>query len=59
MDETTKVQKPYDIVLSALNYAKTYELETEVITEALVYLKENPDASIIDALDFGLHSWDL
>ena len=32
-------------------------LKSEVVASAMVYLKQNPDASISDALNFGLGEW--
>jgi hypothetical protein len=34
-----------------------YELDFEVIVEALIYLKENPESSIKGALLYGHQEW--
>ena len=38
---------------------KAGQLEIEVIATAMIYLKENPEASIEDALNVGLNDWDV
>ena len=48
-----------DNVAGALNYAKPHGLECEVIAVAMIFLKENPKASIEEALVAGLGDWDI
>lgn len=47
------------VVEAALKAAEKHHLETEVLYTAFVYLKENPEASIEDALHAGLTDWDI
>jgi hypothetical protein len=46
-------------VSTALNVAGKYDMEVEVIATAMIFLKENPDASIETALNAGLGDWDV
>ena len=46
-------------VNDVLVVAGKYDLEVEVIATAMIYLKENPEASISDALSTGLSDWDV
>lgn len=48
-----------DKVMFVLCKASHYDLEAEVVATAMVYLKENPDASIETALSVGLSDWDI
>ena len=41
----------------ALEDAKEYGLEVEVITWALKYLKEDPTISIDQAISYGYYEW--
>ena len=34
-----------------------YKLETEVVYTALKYMKENPDSTISDAINYGYNEW--
>ena len=43
----------------ALKLAGTYQMQIEVVATAMIFLKENPDAFIYDALKAGLTDWDL
>jgi hypothetical protein len=44
---------------NTLDIAKRYNLELDVIIEALILLKENPNMNIEDALYNALIEWDL
>jgi hypothetical protein len=46
-------------VAIALKLAANYKMEVEVMFTAMVFLKENPKATIHDALKAGLTDWDL
>ena len=46
-------------VAKALQIASNYGLEVETIATAMIYLKENPDKTIEDALNAGLSDWDI
>jgi len=48
-----------DNVSTALKIAGKYDMEVEVIATAMIFLKENPDASIETALNAGLGDWDV
>lgn len=43
----------------ALDQAKKHDLEAEVVATAMIWLKENPDKSIFQALEVGMGDWDL
>jgi len=46
-------------VYDALTLAGKFGLEVETIATAMIYLKENPDKTIEDALNAGLSDWDV
>ena len=46
-------------VCDTLNLAGKFGLEAETIATAMIYLKENPDKTIEDALNAGLGDWDV
>ena len=46
-----------DAVEYALSQAKDYGLESEVVTYALKYIKEDPTLSIEEAINKGLEEW--
>ena len=46
-------------VATTLKFAEKHGLEAEVIGTAMVYLKENPDATISEALRVALSDWDV
>jgi hypothetical protein len=48
-----------DAVANTLKFAGEHGLETEVIATAMLFLKENPDAEINEALNVGLSDWDV
>jgi hypothetical protein len=48
-----------DNVSAALKIAGKYDMDVEVIATAMIFLKENPDASIETALNAGLGDWDV
>ena len=45
--------------LNRLNDAHNYDLEAEVILWALKAMKENPNLTIIEALEAGCNEWDV
>lgn len=47
-----------DAVAIALSHAKEDGLEVEVVTWALIYMKENPSLSIAEAITMGFYEWD-
>ena len=46
-------------VSKAVQLASNFGMEIEVLHTALLFLKENPNATIHDALKAGLMDWDL
>lgn len=46
-------------VQEALMDAAAHDLEAEVVLSALKYIRENPTASIEDAMQHGLKEWDI
>ena len=46
-----------DCVAIALHDARQVGLETEVVTWALMYMKENPSLSISEAITMGYYEW--
>ena len=46
-------------VAEAFMRARTYGLEIEVFTTALLFLKENPESTVEKALQVGLGDWDV
>lgn len=61
MPTSTKgnITKTMDAVANTLKFAGEYHLEVEVIASAMLYLKENPEVSINEALNAGLGDWDV
>lgn len=61
LKSTTKesLSETSENVMYCLQAASKYGLEVEVIATAMVYIKENPDKSIEDALNVGLSDWDI
>ena len=47
-----------DVAIAVTN-AERYGLIVEVMTTSLLYLKENPNATIETALNVGLGDWDV
>ena len=45
------------VIYEALQEAKKYGLEAEVIWSALNYVKNNPNQSLIEATHYGLREW--
>lgn len=56
MSEETAVDKLKEIS-DAMDIAKPYGLECEVIMSSMNYLKEHPEASIKEATDYGVGEW--
>jgi hypothetical protein len=48
-----------DQVYNTVRDAKDFNLEYEVLATAFIYLKENPDATIQEALNVGRNDWDV
>jgi hypothetical protein len=46
-----------DAVAIALNDAKQVGLDTEVVTWALMYMKNNPNLTISEAITMGYFEW--
>ena len=46
-----------DCVAIALHDARQVGLETEVVTWALMYMKNNPSLSISEAITMGYYEW--
>ena len=46
-----------DCVAITLHDAKLQGLETEVVTWALIYMKNNPSLSISEAITMGYYEW--
>lgn len=59
--EGTKLDsaKLIGIIHTVLLNAADYGLEAEVVATAMIYLKENPKATIEEALEVGLQDWDI
>ena len=55
----TKISDAIELVAEAFDKAKEHDLECEVMATALVFLKDNPDRSIEEALAAGLEDWDV
>lgn len=46
-----------DTVTLFVNDASKYGLTPEVVLTALLYIKENPDKDIEDAISYGFYEW--
>ena len=44
-------------ISKALKTAEDYGLLTEVVWSAMHYLKQNPKATLLDAISYGLLEW--
>ena len=44
-------------ISKALETAKDYGLLTEVVWSAMNYMKQNPKATLCDAMSYGLLEW--
>lgn len=51
------VNKELDLINYCLGEALEYNLVAEVIWSALRILKEHPEISIMDAIDYGYNDW--
>jgi hypothetical protein len=49
--------KELDVVHTFLVDARKYGLVSEVAYFALKYMKENPESSIEDAMNYGYYEW--
>ena len=62
LHNTTRVSTPLsdtiELVAAALDKAKELHLECETIATAFLFLKDNPEKSIEEALAAGLDDWD-
>ena len=54
---TEKAEDALEEIYEALEIAKPYNLEIEVIYSSMDYLKEHPEASIKEATDAGVNEW--
>lgn len=52
-----EITKSMDVVASALHEAAKHNLQIEVVTWALKYMKEDPTISIEEAITMGLNEW--
>ena len=48
-----------DNVAQTLKFAAEYHLECEVFATALLFVKENPECTVNEALHAGLNEWDI
>ena len=56
--EMTKENKAaFDLVNNALKWSEEHGMEANVMYYALMFLKTNPNATIQDAIEFGLDEW--
>ena len=53
------ITETMDDVAQTMKFASEHGLETEVIATAMLFLKENPEATINEALHVGLNDWDV
>ena len=53
----TKEPHPLDIVSTFIEDAGRYGLVAEVVYFALKYMKDNPESSIEDAMNYGYYEW--
>jgi hypothetical protein len=53
----TKEPHPLDVVGTFIEDAGKYGLVSEVVYFALRYMKNNPEASIEDAMNYGYSEW--
>lgn len=53
------IEENIRIVADAIDHARKHGLLEEVITFALLYMQQNPGASIKDALNSGCDEWDI
>jgi len=58
-NKDTKSLKDLDLISDALREASSYSLTAEVFLWSLYHMKENPNASIEEALNAGMREWDL
>lgn len=54
-----KLQETIELVYETITQASHSKLECEAIATALIFLKQNPNATIEEALQVGLNDWDL
>ena len=59
MEKTQRLLDIIDLVGQTWHEAEEYDLGIEVIASALQYLKDDPDMSILEALENGMADWDL
>jgi len=55
----TRISDAIELVAEAFDKAKEHDMECEVMATALVFLKDNPEKSIEEALFAGLIDWDV
>jgi len=54
---TEKAEDALEEIYEALEIAKPYNLEIEVMYSSMKYLKEHKNASIREATDAGVNEW--
>ena len=54
---TEENKAAFDSVANALDWSKEHGMEANVMHYALMFLKTNPNATIQDAIEFGLDEW--
>lgn len=52
-------RKEFESVQNALKKAEEYGMQTEVVTDALKAMKENPKLTISQAIEAGCREWDV
>ncbi len=52
-----KNQMVFELVSMAIDSSREHGMEANVMYYALMFLKKNQDASIEDAIEFGLDEW--
>jgi hypothetical protein len=52
-----KILYDMSIIFETLTQAKQHNIETEVVTWALKYMKDNPQLSIAEAIIEGYNEW--
>ena len=58
-NENSQEVDEFEVVANALELAKEYSMEIEVLTTAFRNIKENPELTIQQALSYALADWDI
>ena len=56
-NDTETLVLEMDVVSIALERAYEHDMEVEVVTSALRYMKENPSLTISEAITMGYYEW--